>query len=116
MGVEFRFADLKITGFRGIRELTLDLPEHVPALLVGPNNSGKSTALWALAFALKGGGSYSFSPEPHDFYHHPDGSTESEFLIELSFKSSGARALPAVQGVGNPVDVHGARVLGRKTK
>lgn len=116
LSVQFRFSALSITGFRGIRELGLELPEGVPTYLVGPNNAGKSTVLLALAFALKGGGSHSFSPEPHDFYHHPDGTTESEFLIELAFEATGSGVLPAVQGVGNPVDVHGARVLGRTTR
>ena len=42
---------LKISGFRGVRSADITLGRH--AVLVGPNNSGKTTVIEALASALR---------------------------------------------------------------
>src|SRR5205807_383449 len=49
LGVRFemRIARLKITGFRGVCSADIALGRH--AVLVGPNNSGKTTIIEALA-------------------------------------------------------------------
>lgn len=54
MPVEFRLTKLAISGFRGIRELEVDLPAGKPLYLVGGNNAGKTTLLEAAALALGG--------------------------------------------------------------
>jgi predicted ATP-dependent endonuclease of OLD family len=41
---------LKISGFRGVRSADIGLGRH--AVLVGPNNSGKTTVIEALALLL----------------------------------------------------------------
>lgn len=112
MPVDFRFASLSIRGFRGIRELDVDLQDNIPIHLIGANNSGKSTVLDAFALVLRGGGMHTFMPERFDFYHDAQGNMSADFAITLHFTASTAQQLPAVQGVGNPIPVHGVRVLG----
>jgi hypothetical protein len=112
VSIDFRFSQLRISGFRGVRELTVDLPPDLPTFVVGPNNAGKSTLINAFALALKGGGYHTFSPTATDFFHDSGGNVATDFQIELRFSESGG-VLPAVQGVGNPTYVHGIRVLGR---
>lgn len=116
MPVEFRFARLGIRNFRGIRELDLDLPEGMPIHLVGGNNSGKSSVLDAMALVLRGGGMHAFTPEPFDFFHDAAGAPADSFAITLEFAAEGPTRLPAVQGVGNPISVHGIRVMGSRDK
>ena len=62
-----KLANIKIRNFRGIRECDLNLPEQ--AVLVGDNNSGKSTILEAIELVL---GPERLSRRPvideHDFY------------------------------------------------
>jgi len=116
MPVDFRLSEIIISQFRGIRELTLELPDNIPTYVVGPNNSGKSTILNALALSMRGGGFHTFTPKAFDFFHSTDGSSSSDFRIDLLFKADKEEYLPAVQGVGNPTIVHGIRVLGRTDK
>src|SRR5581483_11662819 len=116
MGIDFTLGDVTIERFRGIRHLELPLPQAVPTYLVGPNNAGKSTVLGALALALRGGGFHAFAPQPHDFFHDVDKSIASDFLIQIGFVAAHPDSLPAVQGVGNPVLVHGIRVHGRRNR
>lgn len=94
-----------------MKNLRLDLPENSPTYLIGSNNSGKSTVLNAIAFALRGGGFHTFTPEPYDFFLH-DAAHAKTFCIDVHLLKSGGD-LPAVQGVGSPVDVHRIRVSGR---
>jgi energy-coupling factor transporter ATP-binding protein EcfA2 len=113
MGIDFTLRQLNVDGFRGIRSLSLDLPERQVAALIGGNNAGKSTIVQALALALQGPSSKAFSPEPFDFYHAPDGVPVSNFKIELMFGLDAKGRLPAVRGaVGDPVEVHGVQVDG----
>ena len=116
MPVDFRFSRLSIRNFRGIRELDIDLPEKIPLHVIGGNNSGKSTVLDALALAFRGGGMHAFIPTEFDFFHDANGTPTSDFTITLSFAAQETKHLPAVQGVGNPISVHGIRVLGSTDK
>ena len=116
MPVEFRFSAVNIRNFRGIRELDLDLPEGVPLHLIGANNSGKSTVLEALALALRGGGMHAFAPEQFDFFRDATGTSASDFTITLGLTAIKPTYLPAVQGVGSPIPVHGIRVLGSRDR
>jgi ABC-type hemin transport system ATPase subunit len=112
MVANFRFSNLSINSFRGIRELDLDLPEGMPMYLVGGNNSGKSTLLNGFALALGGGGFHQFVPEPFDFFHSADGEPAAGFTATLHLAADDVVHLPAVQGVGNPEPVHTIEVRG----
>lgn len=111
MEVGYRFASVEIAAFRGIPHLAVDLPVDAPLYIIGANNAGKSTVINAVALALRGGGFHTFAPEAFDFFHDAHGNIAKEFTIDLSFGVAGG-VLPAVQGVGNPIDVHGLRVRG----
>lgn len=111
MEIGYRIRALEIAGFRGIPRLRVALPEKAPLYLIGANNAGKSTIINAFALALRGGGFHTFVPDEFDFFHGPDGNAVDEFVIDLELLEDDG-ALPAVQGVGNPTDVHGLRVTG----
>ncbi len=112
MSVEFSLGSLTVRGFRGMAEFNLDLPQGVPLYLIGANNSGKSTVLFSLALALRGGGTHQFTPEEFDFYHAPDGKAATDFSVCLKFLVDDPKHLPIVQAVGPPVPVHGVEVRG----
>jgi hypothetical protein len=113
MSVSFRPDRLTIRDFRGIQSLEIDLPRGVPTILIGSNNTCKSTIINALALSLKGGGFHQWSPEEYDFFHSIDDGACSDFTITLHFKAAVGGDLAAVQAVGNPVFVHSLRVQGR---
>jgi predicted ATPase len=116
MPVEYRLNKLSIRNFRGIRELDLDLAQEMPLHLIGGNNAGKSTILDAIALALRGGGMHLFNPTTFDFFHDSTGAVAKSFSITLRFSATDDLRLPAVQGVGNPLAVHGVRVDGKTDK
>ena len=63
-----RIARLKIANFRGISSATLVFPNH--AVLIGDNNSGKTTILEAIDLALGPDRLRHVPPiDEHDFYH-----------------------------------------------
>lgn len=116
MPIEFQFSTLSIRNFRGSRGLDLDLPDAMPLHLIGGNNSGKSTALEAMALVLRGGGMHAFTPDEFDFFHDAAGTSANDFTITLGFATKDPTRLPAVQGVGNPIPVHGIRVMGSRNR
>lgn len=116
MSVEFSLGSLNVRRFRGMAEFNLDLAQGVPLYLIGANNAGKSTALFALALALRGGGTHQFTPDEFDFYHAPDGQAATDFSICLNFITDNPTHLPIVQAVGAPMAVHGVEVKGSTDK
>lgn len=59
---------LKITNFRGIRSADILIPRH--AVLIGDNNTGKTTVLEAIDLALGPDRLNRIPPiDEHDFYH-----------------------------------------------
>jgi putative ATP-dependent endonuclease of OLD family len=63
-----RACRVNISHFRGIKTATVLLPKH--AVLIGDNNTGKTTILEALDLALGPDRLNRFSPiDEHDFYH-----------------------------------------------
>jgi hypothetical protein len=84
--------------------------------LIGDNNSGKSMVLDAIALALRSGGMHAFVPEQFDFFHDVGGTCASDFSVTLGLAGADSIELPAVQGVGNSVDVHGIKVIGTRDR
>jgi hypothetical protein len=75
---------LLIENFRGIKRASLLLPDH--AVLIGDNNTGKSTVLEALDLVLGPDRLSRVSPiDEHDFYH-------GEYLAEPSAEAAEAVA------------------------
>ncbi len=116
MPVNYRFKTLAITNFRGIKSLEMDLPDKRPLHLIGSNNSGKSTVLEAIAFALRGGGFHQYDLEPYDFFHPSTGEPANKFDIRLSLHAESESSLPVVQKVGKPIFVHGVQAGGSAAK
>ena len=82
---------VRVAGFRGIKNLEISLPRV--AVLIGQNNSGKTTFLKALQLAL---GDYSRALSEEDFYIGADGSPAAEIMVDVRIV---------------PVDTDGKRVL-----
>lgn len=117
MAIDFRFSRIEIENFRGLSNLSIDLPDRGPLAIVGPNNAGKSTILDAMALVMEGPSAHSFAPETHDFYCKRDQEPEKKFAIRLRFNAATEMSLPAVRGaVGTPTPVHGAVVIGKTDK
>lgn len=113
MSIDYSLSRLEVSAFRGVRDLTLDLPRGQVLTIIGANNSGKSTVLEALAFALQGLGFHGYEVDPFDFYRDGSGQHASKFEIRLHFVRGAAGELPAVRGaVGAPVEIHGVAVSG----
>jgi putative ATP-dependent endonuclease of the OLD family len=108
---QLRLSKLCISNFRGIRELEIDLPEAAPLHLIGSNNSCKSTVLEALHLVFGGPGTSKFEPSEFDYFHEADGTVASTFRIALHLAGE-EKALPVVQGVGNPIRVHAIQLRG----
>ena len=116
MPVAFRIKSISIDNFRGVKSLQVEFHHGTPLYLIGGNNTGKSTVINAIALTLKGGGFHTFAPEEYDFFHDAKNVIASPFTVELHFGADEPEHLPAVQGVGNPIPVHGIRVIGRQTE
>ena len=80
---------VRVAGFRGIKNLEMSLPRVT--VLIGTNNSGKTSVLKALQLAL---GDYSRYLSEEDFHIGPDDKRVQEILIDIRIV---------------PVDVDGAR-------
>ena len=90
-----KLSRLRIQNFRGIRRTTLLFPDHV--VLIGDNNSGKSTVLEAIDLVLGPERLSRRSPiDEHDFhggrYLREDSSSEETFSDPLSADASDAQA------------------------
>lgn len=83
---------VRISGFRGIQNLEMTLPRV--AVLIGCNNSGKTSLLKALQLAL---GDYSRNIAEEDFFIGPDEKRVSEINVDVRFV---------------PIDAAGNRVQG----
>jgi len=69
---------IRIAGFRGIKNLEMSLPRVT--LLIGMNNSGKTSVLKALQLAL---GDYSRYLSEEDFYIGSDDKRASEIVVDV---------------------------------
>lgn len=50
--IKYSIGKITIKNFRGIRELSVEFKADRPAILVGPNNAGKSSFLDAFGLAM----------------------------------------------------------------
>jgi putative ATP-dependent endonuclease of the OLD family len=108
---------MEISNFRGIRDLRVDLSAEGPTVMLGANNSCKSTILDALALTLGGPGFYRFEPSRYDYFHDELGNASKTFDVTTWFRSPPNDELPAVRGAyGDPIVVYGARASGTTDK
>lgn len=113
--VSFYFSQLKISNFRGIKDLTLALSADAPTILIGPNNAGKSTVLDAMGLCLGSPKFAKYVIDDGDFWTAADGTVLDDFEIIIRFNPRTSGSLPAVKGaIGDPVYVHGIRVVGNR--
>ncbi len=117
MPIDFRFLKLQIRNFRGLPNIDIDLPENALTVLIGANNSGKSTILDAISLVLNGPSSYNYTADQYDYFQASDGTRADEFELKMSFYAAAETRLPAVRGgYGDPVAVYGACVTGSVEK
>jgi len=117
MPIDFQLAKLEIRDFRGLQSVDINLAENCVKVLIGANNSGKSTILDAISFVLEGPNSYNYIPKRYDFYHASDGSHAQQFEVKLLFSASNETSLPSVRGgYGDPMPVLGACLTGSTEK
>lgn len=113
MPIDFRLHGLQIRDFRGLRNVDIEFPENALTVLIGANNSGKSTILDAISLVLGGPSSYNYTPSQYDYFHASDGTSAAKFELTMSFSAATETELPAVRGgYGDPVAVYGASVTG----
>lgn len=104
-----------VENFRGIGSLSLTLSETEPTMLIGPNNSGKTTLLDAIGLCLSSPKFYNYSVVENDFWKNGKGESSDSFEIKIMIKSKNGGRLPAVRGgVGSPVDVYGVKAIANK--
>ena len=109
--VDFYISSVDVFNFRGIKELSLELESDQPTILIGPNNSGKSTLLDAMALCLNAAKFYNYSIEKEDFWKDSKGKQSNNFRIDVNFEARENSRLPAVKGgIGDPTDVYGVRL------
>lgn len=73
---------VRVAGFRGIKNLEITLPRV--AVLIGPNNSGKTSLLKAMQLAL---GDYSRFLCEEDFHVEADAESDKVILVDLRIVS-----------------------------
>lgn len=69
---------IRVAGFRGIKDLEVSLPRIT--VLIGPNNSGKTSLIKAFQLAL---GDYARYLSEEDFYIAPDDKRASEIIVDI---------------------------------
>lgn len=111
--VNFYISKVSIYNFRGIKELQLDISPDQNLLVIGPNNSGKSTLIDAIGLCLSFAKYHQYTIQVNDFWKSVDGKIADEFSILLNFSSFDGSALPAVKGgLGDPEYVSGIITTG----
>ncbi|MHB1586807.1 MAG: ATP-dependent nuclease [Acidiferrobacteraceae bacterium] len=89
-GVDLKVCRLKISNFRGIRSATILLPNH--AVLIGDNNTGKTTILEAMDLVLGPDRLNRMPPiDEHDFYH-------GKYIADAPDPESGDGGKPVIAG------------------
>ena len=78
MGNTVQIECVRISGFRGIQNMEIHLPRT--AVLIGPNNSGKTSVLKALQLAL---GSYARHISEEDFFIDQQDTRADEIIIDI---------------------------------
>ncbi len=76
--MDIKIDSLRIAGFRGIANLEINLPRV--AVLVGPNNSGKTSVIKAVELAL---GDYGQELSSEDFYINPNGQRAEKIVVDM---------------------------------
>ncbi len=71
---------VRISNFRGIHNMEITLPRV--AVLVGPNNTGKTSILKALQLAL---GNYAYYISEEDFFISEDGNRAEKITVDVQF-------------------------------
>lgn len=113
--VNFYFAKLEVTTFRGIRSLSLELSADAPTVIIGPNNAGKSTVLDAMGVCLSSPKFSKYIVDDRDFWTDELDNIADDFQIVLHFAARPGGSLPAVKaGLGDPIYVHGIRAVGNR--
>lgn len=74
-----RLTNLKATGFRSLQRIDLDFSPLT--VLIGENDSGKSSVLDLISMCLSGG-----RPDSSDFYQDENGKTVDAAEAELAFQ------------------------------
>jgi len=69
---------IRVSGFRGIKNIEVSLPRIT--VLIGPNNSGKTSLIKAFQLAL---GDYARNLSEEDFYIAPDEKRASEIIVDV---------------------------------
>jgi predicted ATPase len=112
MPIDYKISKVIIRCFRGIEKLELDLRDGFPSVLIGANNTGKSTVLNAIALALGSPSFYQWSPTEADFFCDEKGNRASQFMVQVYFHSEQETGYPAVKGIQKPTLIHGVQVKG----
>lgn len=76
--MKIRISTIRISGFRGLKNLELELPRVT--VLIGTNNSGKTSMLKAFSLAL---GDYSRFLSEEDFYIGEDEKRSPEIIVDV---------------------------------
>src|SRR5262245_60364765 len=113
MTIDYTLSKVTVICFRGIKKLELSLRDGFPSVLIGSNNTGKSTVLNAIALALDNPSFRQWAPTETDFFVDEKGNRASEFLIQVHFHSAQEIGYPAVKGVEKPTLIHGVQVRGK---
>src|SRR5260370_20020495 len=90
MPIDYKISKLSIRCFRGIEKLELDLRDGFPSVLIGSNNTGKSTVLNAIALALGNPSFHQWSPTETDFFCDEKGNRAGEFMVRVVLEFGGA--------------------------
>src|SRR3982074_1180528 len=110
MPIDYKISKVSIRCLRGIERLELDLRDGFPSVLIGSNNTGKSTVLNAIALALGSPSFYQWSPTEAHFFCDEKGNRASQFMVQVYFHSEQEAGYPAVKGIQKPTLIHGVQV------